>query len=173
VETADRGVAFFFDSLKGVTSPNVVWQDNRTVQTDSSGKKSFDLVFKNMLTKIGGGGTDKLSRGLAIGIYSIVGLALFFLIFPPIYFAKLLFGGGYRVYTDEQGMEIRYFSSKKLTWSSIRSVQVSGKSQVIKFHVTSSEGNHSLEMLANHGVPFMKELATHGLVDDQTLSQFV
>jgi len=159
----------FFDELKSRTSSQVVWEDKRqAASVDASGAKVYDMQF--LLFGYNGAG---LSRSLQLWMFVI---ALGILIIPLFYFIPILVKGGYRLYVSDSGLEIRKFGSQKYTWEEIEAVDVQkvnvrdrqsrSTTQVSRIEVTPKSGKKiSFVMRNDIGIPFMKELVEHGVLD--------
>jgi hypothetical protein len=164
------------EHMKAVFPSTTLWTDKREESnTDASGRKMHDMQF----LPLGYAGAG-LPRGLQLWIY-MLGLGV--LIFPLIYIAKVLATGGYRVYSDTNGIEIKKFGSKKWAWNEIQNVDLTNinvidqnnysKSQVLKMVVTSKSGSKSkFVMRFDHAVPLMREMAEHGLVSAELIAKF-
>ena len=159
----------FFDELKARTSSQVVWEDKRqAASVDASGAKVYDMQF--LLFGYNGAG---LSRSLQLWMFVI---AMGVLIIPLFYFIPILVKGGYRLYVSDSGLEIRKFGSQKYTWEEIEAVDVQkvnvrdrqsrSTTQVSRIEVTPKSGKSiSFVMRNDIGIPFMKELVEHGVLD--------
>jgi hypothetical protein len=159
----------FFDELKARTSSQVVWEDKRQgASIDASGAKVYDMQF--LLFGYNGAG---LSRSLQLWMFVI---ALGILIIPLFYIIPILVKGGYRLYVSDSGLEIRKFGSKKYSWEEIEAVAVQkvnvrdrqsrSTTQVSRIDVTPKSGKKiSFVMRNDIGIPFMKELVKHGVLD--------
>ena len=103
-------------------------------------------------------------------------IAMGVLIIPLFYFIPILVKGGYRLYVSDSGLEIRKFGSQKYTWEEIEAVDVQkvnvrdrqsrSTTQVSRIEVTPKSGKSiSFVMRNDIGIPFMKELVEHGVLD--------
>lgn len=167
----------FFDDLKSRLGSQVAWEDKREqAATDESGAKVFDLQF----LPFGYAGSG-LSRTLQIWIYLI---CLAILVIPLILLIIILVKGGYRIYTNEEGIEVRKLGSKKVKWEDIeeitfQQVKVTNydtyqSNQVAKVRIKRKNGGRiSFVMRYDHAIPFMKELAEHDVIDEEMVGQFV
>lgn len=165
------------EHMKAVFPKTVQWIDQRgEIGKDASGRNQYDMQF----LPFGYAGAG-LPRGLQLWIY-MIGLGV--LIFPLIYIAKVLATGGYRVYTDPEGIEIKKFSSKKWSWNEIESISLTDtkvvdsgsytSSHVMKMVVKNKAGHSSkFVMRFDSAVPLMKEMADHDLISPQLLEKYV
>ena len=164
----------FFDELKSRTGSQVVWEDKRQgASIDASGAKVYDMQF--LLFGYNGAG---LSRSLQLWMFVI---ALGILIIPLFYFIPILVKGGYRLYVSDSGLEVRKFGSKKYSWEEIEAVAVQkvnvrdrqsrSTTQVSRIDVTPKSGKKiSFVMRNDIGIPFMKELVKHGILDEEKVT---
>jgi hypothetical protein len=161
----------FFDELKARTGSQVVWEDKRqAASVDVSGAKVYDMQY--LLFGYNGAG---LSRSLQLWMYTIL---LGILILPLFYFIPILVKGGYRLYVSDSGLEIRKFGSRKYTWEEIEDVAIQqvnvrdrqshSTTQVSRITVTPKSGKGTSFVMRNDvGIPFMKELVKHGVLDEE------
>ena len=172
----DANTKAFFEDLKGRCGSHVIWEDRLSgANTAEDGSKVYDLQF----LPFGYGGAG-LTRGTQLWIYTICFAAL---IFPLIYFIKILATGGYKVYTDESGMEVRKFSSKKYTWESIQNMQVTNinvhnrenhtTTKVMRIDFIVNGKKKKLVMRHDHAVPLLKELVDHDIVSEDLVKDFL
>jgi hypothetical protein len=161
----------FFDELKVRSSSQVVWEDKRQGATiDDSGAKVYDMQF----LPFGYNGAG-LSRSVQLWMYLIT---LGILIIPLFYFIPVLVKKGYRLYVSDSELEIRKFGSRKFSWEEIETVAVQkvnvrdrqsfSTTQVSRIEITPKSGNKiSFVMRNDNGIPFMKELVKHGVLDPE------
>ena len=82
------------------------------------------------------------------------------------------------MYVSDAGLEIRKFSSQKYAWEEIEAVAVQkvnvrdrqshSTTQVSRIDVTPKSGKEiSFVMRNDIGIPFMKELVKHGVLDQE------
>ena len=159
----------FFDELKARAGSQVVWEDKRqAASVDASGANVYDMQF----LPFGYNGAG-LGRGLQLWMFTIT---LGILIVPLFYFIPILLKGGYRLYVSDSGLEIRRFGSQKYSWEEIEAVDVQevnvrdrqsrSTTQVTRIELTPRTGkNTSFVMRNDIGIPFMKELVEHGVLD--------
>ncbi len=173
--TSQNGIDFF-EELKNRVSPQVIWEDKRVGNTvDESGGKIFDIQF----LPLGYSGSG-LSRGVQIWMYLFI---TFWLIFPLIYLIKVLAIGGYKIYASDNQMELRKFGSKKIAWNDIdditfqqvtvRDQQNFQSNQVLKIVIYPKNGRKiKFVMRYDFAMPFMKELASHGVIKEEDIGRF-
>ena len=172
----DPNTKAFFEDLKGRCGSHVIWEDKISgANTTEEGDKAYDLQY----LPLGYGGAG-LTRGTQLWIYMIC-FAVF--IIPLIYYIKILATGGYKIYTDESGMEIRKFSSKKYSWDSIQNMQVTNVkvhdrdnhsvSKVMRIDFIAAGNKKKLIMRHDHAVPFLKELVQHDIVSEELVKDFL
>ena len=161
----------FFDELKARVGSQVVWEDKRqAASVDESGAKVYDMQF--LLFGYNGAG---LSRSLQLWMFAI---SLGILIIPLFYFIPILVKGGFRLYVSDSGLEIRKFGSQKYAWEEIEAVAVQkvnvrdrqshSTTQVSRIDVSPKSGKKiSFVMRNDIGIPFMKELVKHGVLDEE------
>ena len=166
-----------FDFMKATFPPTVQWIDQRTETTkDEAGRKVYDLQV--LLFGYAGAG---LGRGLQIWLYLIC-LACF--IFPLFYYIYILATGGYRIYTSDQGIEIKKAGATKLSWNEIERFEFTNvtvkdtnnfsRTHVMKITTIAKSGKKiSVVMRLDHASPFMKELAERGLISEELVAKFV
>lgn len=167
----------FFDFMKATFPPTVQWIDQRAETTkDESGRKVYDL--QHLPFGYAGAG---LGRGLQIWLYLIF---LGVLVFPLIYYIYVLATGGYRIYTSDQGIEIKKAGSKKWAWNEIDHFEFTNvtvidnnsysKSHVMKMITVPKSGRKSsVVMRYDHAAPLMKELVERGLISEELVAKFV
>ncbi|MGB1730215.1 MAG: hypothetical protein ACPHF2_09465 [Crocinitomicaceae bacterium] len=160
----------FLEELKSRCGSQVIWEDKRqSAGVDASGAKVYDMQFLLFGFYNGAG----LGRGLQLWMYTIL---LGALIVPLFYFIPILLKGGYRLYVSDNGLEVRRFSSQKYTWEEIESFNVIkvnvrdrqsySTTQVTKLElIPKSRKKTSFVMRNDIGIPFMKELVEHGVLD--------
>lgn len=163
--------------MKLVFPQTVQWIDQRQERKMASdGRSQYDLQF----LPLGYAGAG-LPRGLQLWIY-LFGLGI--LIFPLVYIVKVLATGGYRVYTDVTGVEIKKFFSKKWSWENIAGVDLTNvrvvdsnnysASQVMRMKISGRDGKKSkFVMWYDHAIPLLKEMAKHNLVSEELTNKFV
>ena len=133
----------------------------------------YDMQF--LLLGYNGAG---LSRSLQLWMFVI---ALGILIIPLFYIIPILVKGGYRLYVSDSGLEVRKFGSKKYAWEEIEAVAVQkvnvrdrqsrSTTQVSRIDVTPKSGKKiSFVMRNDIGIPFMKELVKHGILDEEKVT---
>lgn len=166
-----------FDFMKAAFPPTVQWIDQRTATAkDEAGRKVYDL--QHLPFGYAGAG---LGRGLQIWLYLI---CLTCLIFPLFYYIYVLATGGYRIYTSDQGIEIKKARSTKWSWNEIERFEFTNvtvtdgssfsKSRVMKVDTHSKSGKKkSVVMRYDHAAPFMKELVERGLISEELVAKFV
>lgn len=162
--------------MRQVFPSTVEWKDQRSEsKTDSSGRNQYDMQF----LPLGYAGAG-LPRGLQLWIY-MLGLGV--LIFPLIYIAKVLATGGYRVYTNDSGIEIKKFGSNFTEWNNIEKVDLTNvkvvdqnsfsSNHVMRFIITQKTGRRSkFIMRLDQAVPLLKEMESHGLVSEELVKKY-
>lgn len=162
--------------MKSAFPATVLWTDKREEKsTDTSGRKIYDL----QILPFGYAGAG-LPRGLQLWLYLIF---LSVLIIPLFYYVYVLVTGGFRVYTNDTGVEVKKAGSKKFTWSEIEKVDLTNvnvidsnnysKSQVMKMTVLAKSGMKSkFVMRYDHAVPLLKEMAEIGLVSEELVAKY-
>ena len=172
----DGNTKAFLDDLKARTGDHVIWEDRIAGSNEAEGGgKVYDLQF--LLFGYAGAG---LSRSVQLWLYL---LTLAVLIFPLIFFIKILAFGGYRIYTNESGMEVRKFSSKKYSWNSIKNMQVTNVNvkdretnavtRVMRLDFQGNGIKDSVVMRHDHAVPLLKELVEHEIVAEELIKDFL
>jgi len=163
--------------MKAAFPSTVQWIDQREeVAKDETGRKKYDL----QVLPLGYAGAG-LGRGLQIWLYMIF---LGVLIIPFFYYLYILVTGGYRIYTSDQGIEIKKAGSKKWAWSEIDHFEFTNvtvidsnnysKSHVLKMITVPKSGRKStVVMRYDHAVPLMKELAERGLISEELVATYV
>ena len=164
------------DYMKAVFPPTVEWIERRKeVQVDETGRKKYDL----QCLPFGYAGAG-LPRALQLWIYFIF---LSVLIVPFFYYLVVLAKGGYRIYTSDNGIEIRKAGAKKMTWSDIERFNFTdvnvydpnsfSSTHVLKLVAISKSGRStSAVMRFDHALPLMKELAERGLVSEELVRKY-
>lgn len=164
------------EHMKSVFPSTVQWTDKREeTTTDASGRKVYDL----QILPFGYAGAG-LPRGLQLWLYLIF---LAVLIIPLFYYIYVLTTGGFRVYTNDTGIEVKKAGSKKFTWSEIEKVDLTNvnvidpnnysKSQVMKMTIFAKSGMKSgFVMRYDHAVPLLKEMAEKGLVSEELVAKY-
>lgn len=166
----------FLDDLKSRINGNAAWEDKReSGSVDEAGNNVYDLQY----LPIGYAGAG-LSRGVQIWIYLI---CLAVLIIPLIYFIYLLATGGYRIYTNDQGITIKKTGATTFTWDELEKVDFTrvnvvdtnnySKTGVLRAKFTGSNNKAvSVVMRYDHALPLLKELADRGEISEEVLNQF-
>ena len=166
----------FFEDLKERCSEQVIWEDRISGSNDAEGGgKVYDLQV--LLFGYAGAG---LSRGVQLWLYLI---CLAVLIFPLIYFIKILATGGYRIYTNESGLEVRKFLSKKFAWNNIKDMHVTNVNvkdsetnsvtRVMRLDFSGNGSKMKVVMRHDHAVPLLKELVEHEIVSEELIKDFL
>lgn len=166
----------FMEDLKGRLGSQVIWEDAREKgEVDESGAKVYDMQY----LPFGYAGAG-LGRGVQIWIYMI---CLAVLVIPLIYFIIILAKGGYRIYSNDQGIEIRKMGSKFVRWDDIEQItfqQINVRdqnyqtTQVCKVRLHPKNGRRiSWVMRYDFTMPFMRELADRGVIEEEMVGQFV
>lgn len=164
------------DYMKQNLPASVIWIDERELkQNAADGRKVFDLQF----LPFGYAGAG-LPRGVQLWIYLI---ALAVLIVPLILIGKILATGGYRIYCDDHGIELKKLGSKRFSWSDIAHINLThvtvvnqdntGSGRVLKMTLqTKTGGNANWVMRYDHAIPLMKIMSEHQLISEETLKKF-
>jgi hypothetical protein len=166
----------FFAELQSRIPDVAVWEDRTLQETiDEDGNKVYDLQY----LPLGYGGAG-LSRTLQIWIYLI---CLGILVIPLIYYIYLLSTGGYRIYTNDQGLTVRKAGATLFKWDDIQNVEFTrvkvvdrdtySKTQVLKAKFIGSNSKKSVVMRYDHALPLLKELAERNVISEDYLSDFV
>jgi hypothetical protein len=172
----DANTKAFFDDLKERCNDQVIWEDKLVDSTKTAdGGHVYDLQY----LPFGYGGAG-LSRGVQLWIYMI---CLAVLIFPLIYFIIILVKGGYRVYTDDYGFEIRRFSGRKFSWNELTNVSVTNinvrdaesnsTTKIMRIDLQTGNKNQKLVMRHDHAVPLLKELVQREKVNQELIKNFL
>ena len=173
---ADVNTKSFFEDLKGRLGTHVLWEDRTKVKNQGvEGMMSYDLQY----LPFGYGGAG-LSRAIQIWIYTI---CLGLLILPLFYYIPVLIKGGYRIYTDDSGLEVRKFGSKKFAWNSIKEVRLTyvkikdmknhSTTKVMKINFSVESKNHKLVMRYDSAVPLLKEMHERDIIGEELIKDFL
>ncbi len=164
----------FFEDLKSRIPENTPWEDLREkANVDESGRTVYDLQY--LLLGYAGSG---LARSVQIWVYLLC-FAIF--VIPAIYYIYLLVTGGYRIYTDDGGIEIKKTGSTKISWNDFGKVELTtvnviqnySSSNVLDLIIHSKSGTMTkVVMRFDHAIPLLKELAKRGLVSEEMLAKY-
>lgn len=176
----DPSTAACLDYMKQVFPSDIQWIDNRKNEHSTvKGNQQYDLQFS--LALLPDLGIITLPRTFQLVFWTLITAAF---LLPLPYFLKILITGGYKIYTDEQVLEVRKFFSKKFRWDEIERVEVvrwkildvgSGNQQrILKVTIVGkTSGSSSGIMRLDHGIPFLNKMNEHHLIDPDLLSLFV
>jgi hypothetical protein len=168
-----------FDYLKSAIPSHAEWKDMRTTSISSDGRKAYNIQYDPWYARLMGESVVNLNRGLSLWLHLIF---LFPTIVPLFYHLPIIIKGGYRIYTDENEVEFRWWSSKKYNWNELsnvewRQIKIKGDSYVdylLEFHVQTSKGDSfKLVLTLANSKQFMRDLADHGIIDQSVVEQFV
>ncbi|UKN01246.1 hypothetical protein K6119_16075 [Paracrocinitomix mangrovi] len=168
--------AEFLDDLQSRIPQTATWEDKRnsSATVDESGRNVYDLQY----LPFGYAGAG-LGRGLQIWIYLI---CLAVLVIPLIYYIYLLATGGYRIYTNDQGITIKKTGSTYFSWDELENVDFTrinvidrqnySQTEVLKAVFKGKGKKASVVMRYDHALPLLKELAAQDIISEEYLSQF-
>lgn len=172
-KVADADTREFVADLKSRIPDTVIWTDKReAAKTNEAGQKVYDLQF----LPFGYAGAG-LPRAGQIWIYLICTAVL---ILPLIYFIYLLAKGGYRIYTDDNGLTIRKTGDTRFSWNDIKGVEVTRvkvvdqqnftSADVLKLHFKGAK-NKSVVMRYAQAAPLLKELGQRGVMSQDLVDE--
>ncbi|MEX1002898.1 MAG: hypothetical protein WDZ35_12345 [Crocinitomicaceae bacterium] len=167
----------FLNDLQERLASDVSWADKRQAKTvDEEGNHVYDLQY----LPFGYAGAG-LNRSLQIWIYMI---CLAVLVIPLIYYIYLLAKGGYRIYTNDNGLTIRKTKDTFYKWSELKGVEITrvnvvdrnssySSTSVLKIiFLSDTVKNKSVVMRYDHALPLIKELGERGAISQKLVDQF-
>ncbi|MCB9225107.1 MAG: hypothetical protein R2780_01385 [Crocinitomicaceae bacterium] len=175
-KNTDAKTQAFLDDLKSRLNPTVIWIDKTdTTVTDDSGNKVYDLQY----LPFGYSGAG-LPRAVQIWIYLI---CLGILVIPLIYYIYILATGGYRIYTNDQGLTVRKASATTFAWDELEHPEFTrvkvydgnafSKNEVLKVKFIGKNGKKKAGVMRyDHALPLLEELGERGIISADYLSNF-
>ncbi|MBD3636834.1 MAG: hypothetical protein HUJ25_05775 [Crocinitomicaceae bacterium] len=166
----------FLNDLKQRVPATVIWEDKRETSTavDDEGRNVYDLQY----LPFGYAGAG-LARSVQLWLYLI---CLAVLVIPLFFYIYILATGGYRIYTNNEGITFKKLRSKFFAWNELEDIAFTrinvfdqnsfSQTGVLKAVFIGKGKKSKVVMRYDHALPLLKELAERDVISKDYLDQF-